>query len=308
MTPEGAALPASQMPDEPLSRRSIPVMMDEQRIGDVWLQGPATPWDDLILERMAVAAASVHGRIRAAQSHTGLADPGRVQLLISTVAAEADRTRAARLLGFPLGQSVVPIALVATDDMGNRVADTQARLAASTNVRVVAAALTDTTGVLLIPSYADLADRPETDGVVAGSGPPASVEQLGRSWAAARRAARFAGLGSHWPRWISATEIGSIAIMADLPGADVLTEPDVVRIGVLASQQSTQTTLDLLSYFCQQGSLREAAKAVHMHHSSAAYRLNAVAEVLGFEIRTPGGRQRAGLALVLWQLHASVSI
>jgi hypothetical protein len=62
--------------------------------------------------------------------------------------------------------------------------------------------------------------------------------------------------------------------------------------------------LDCLGRF---GSIREIAAAQHMHHSSVAYRLAKIGEILGYDPRTPEGQYRARTALLLWHLHAHLS-
>ena len=46
------------------------------------------------------------------------------------------------------------------------------------------------------------------------------------------------------------------------------------------------------------------ASTLHMHHSSVAYRLSKMSNVLGYDPRTPEGQYRARTALLLWHLHA----
>jgi hypothetical protein len=58
--------------------------------------------------------------------------------------------------------------------------------------------------------------------------------------------------------------------------------------------------LDCLGRF---GSIREIAAAQHMHHSSVAYRLAKISEILGYDPRTPQRQYRARTALLLWHLH-----
>lgn len=274
-------------------------------VGEVWLEGEGAdhPWQDLILERMAITAASIHERIRAvhANDEGGLADPGIVELLLGRATNEVDRSRAAGLLGLLPGAPVRVVAVVATQDLAAGLPNVRSRVAALTGGRVVGAALTGQMGVLLIPRVdCPAVDLPDT--VVAAVGPPATSETADRSWRAARRAVRFAGMSYTWPRWLAAADLGGTGLLADLPAEQALAEPDVLAVARLACG-SGSVSLAVLEHFCFRGSVREAAAAVHMHHSSAAYRLQSASTALGFDVTCPQGRRRAEQALTLWHLH-----
>ena len=96
VAPDGrapAAPPAS-------ASATAPITLDEEVIGTVWLErpGPPGPLDQLLLDRLAIAAAAVVERYGPA--HTTMADPALVELVISSASDEAARARALRLLGF----------------------------------------------------------------------------------------------------------------------------------------------------------------------------------------------------------------
>jgi hypothetical protein len=96
VSPDGR--PASVPP--PPASSTAPITLDEEEIGQVWLErpGPPGPLDDLLLERFAIAAAAVVERYGPAR--TTMADPALVELVISSGSDEAARARALRLLGF----------------------------------------------------------------------------------------------------------------------------------------------------------------------------------------------------------------
>src|SRR5258707_123839 len=87
----GAGAPAST---------TTPITLDDEAIGTVWLERPAAPGplDQLLLDRLAIAAAAVVERYGPAR--TTMADPALVELVISAESDEATRARALRLLGF----------------------------------------------------------------------------------------------------------------------------------------------------------------------------------------------------------------
>ena len=80
---------------------TVPVTLDEEEIGTVWLERPGPPGrlDELLLDRLAIAAAAVVERYGPAR--TTMADPALVELVIDSGSDEAARARALRLLGFP---------------------------------------------------------------------------------------------------------------------------------------------------------------------------------------------------------------
>ncbi len=86
--------------------------------------------------------------------------------------------------------------------------------------------------------------------------------------------------------------------------AQVKALPDVQAIGRLSESRSGRGDLALLDCLGRFGSIREIAAAQHMHHSSVAYRLAKIGEILGYDPRTPEGQYRARTALLLWHLHA----
>jgi hypothetical protein len=85
---------------------TVPITLDEEEIGTAWLERPGPPGalDELLLDRLAIAAAAVVERYGPAR--VTMADPALVELVISSGADEAARTRALRLLGFAVGLPV----------------------------------------------------------------------------------------------------------------------------------------------------------------------------------------------------------
>jgi len=123
-----------------------------------------------------------------------------------------------------------------------------------------------------------------------------------RSWHAARRGLRFTSLPGR--RWTTADELGCLVALADADPAQVNALPDVQAISKVSSGRSGRDDLQLLDCLGRFGSIREIASALHMHHSSVAYRLSKMSDVLGYDPRTPEGQYRARTALLLWHLHA----
>lgn len=287
------------------------VIVDGESIGRVWLDRAAgsPEWDELIIARMALTVATVNSRARtsAPSAHLGLADPAVLQVLLRSdpgVAGEAEISRAVRLLGFAPGQSVVPVALATRSGMDQALAAVRTSLVGETGRRVVGTSLSDQLAVLLV------ADRPPPTtglpvGVVACVGEAVAVECCAQAWAAVRKGVRFAALGGRWAPWQRLATIGAVSVLVDVPAEVAMNHPDVRALAHLAGRASGELDIRLVEAVCHSKSAREAASSLHLHHSSAAYRLESIESALGFDVRSAEGRYRARTALLLWQLHVA---
>jgi hypothetical protein len=274
-TPSGA---------EPVATTTAPITLDDEEIGAVWLErpGPPVPLDDVLLERLALAAAAVVERYGPAR--TTMADPALVELAISSGTDEAARARALRLLGFDAG---LPLRVVAV-----RSALPLDRIGAlvSPGCLVKAAPLADV-GVLLTGAV-DPSRFPAD--VLAGIGTPGSPE---RSWGEARAALRF---GTARRPVVSFADLGALALLAHVPPDVARHDVDVAAVGRLA--RSSPDDLETLEAYCATGSRRRAAEVLHRHHSSVARRLEQIGRSLGVDLTEPAGLVRATLALTAWRL------
>ncbi|MFF9026028.1 helix-turn-helix domain-containing protein [Streptomyces eurythermus] len=240
----------------------------------------------------------------------GLGDPALVQAVLSSAMPEAQRSRALYLLGLALAGPMRAAAVVVAEPAAlpdALRACAAGLLAPPTRAGGPApqAVLWPTVGVLLLPA-AGAARRPAPVpcGVAVGLGPAVAPERLPESWAAARRAARFAGLGPTWPRLADATELGAEALLADIPRDAALAHPDVAALARLEAEPDGAQMLATLETVCRTRSLREAAKLLCLHHSSVAHRVARAERALGTSLSDPAQRQRACTALLLWRLNA----
>jgi sugar diacid utilization regulator len=115
-------------------------------------------------------------------------------------------------------------------------------------------------------------------------------------------ALRFAVPGAAAEAVADHDELGTVAVLADLPAARLRALPDVTLLAAVAARDGGAAGIDALSAFCRTGSLRQAAAELHLHHSSVATRLDRVEAVTGWRLREPGDRFRARLALYAWRL------
>ncbi|MFD5093587.1 helix-turn-helix domain-containing protein [Amycolatopsis thailandensis] len=279
MAPDGreaapAALPAST---------TVAVTLDDEEIGTVWLerQGEPGALDDAVLDRLAIAVATVVERYGPAR--TTMADPALVELVISADGDDAARNRALRLLGFPVDAPIRVAAVrsgVPLEKVGSLIC----------HGRPVKAASLGDVGIILATSV-DPVRFPE--GVRAGIGAAGCPR---RSWQDARTALRFTTARQPVIRY---DELGALALLARIPEEDTRANADVVAITSLAADPEDLRTLDA---YCATGSVRQAADSLHLHHSSVARRLTQIGKSLGVEVTEPAGLTRARLALALWRL------
>ncbi|MEV5355525.1 helix-turn-helix domain-containing protein [Streptomyces sp. NPDC093516] len=278
-SPGGGQAPAASAPPS----STVAITLDDEEIGTVWLErpGPPLPLDEVLLDRLAIAAAAVVERYGPAR--TTMADPALVELVVSRGTDEAARARALRLLGFAPELPIRVVAVRSTvplDRVGGLLCP----------ARPVKAAPLGDVGVVLAASV-DRAALP--DGVRAGIGTAESPEE---SWRQARTALRFTT--ARRPV-VSHADLGALALLAELPEDTVRANADVSALARLADAPEDLRTLEA---YCATGSLRRAADRLHLHHSSVARRLEVIGRALGFDLTEPAGALRAGLALTAWHL------
>ncbi|GII79499.1 hypothetical protein Sru01_44810 [Sphaerisporangium rufum] len=279
MSPEGRPAGAPPAPASGTAR----VMLDEEEIGTVWLEraGPANPLDEVLLDRLAIAAAAFAERYGPAR--TTMADPALVELVIASGGDEAARARALRLLGFAAGRPVRVAAVrsrLPLDRIGGLICPARP---------VKAAPLADA-GVILAAAM-DPGRFPS--GVRAGVG---AAQRPDQAWSEARIALRFTTPRQPVVRY---DELGALALLAQTPEDAVRGNADVAAIARLAGDPADLATLDA---YCATGSLRGVAGRLHLHHSTVARRLGRIGESLGIDVTEPAGLIRAMLALTAWRL------
>jgi len=281
--------------------------------GKVWLEraGAPGPLDDLVLERFAMAA-RVLGRAEPEANAPHLADPALVELLLGERAGEEDRARALRLLGLATGRPVRVLA-VGTEDGRDPGAAAVGLLARGGSLpRLHVATVGEVAAVLLQPrddaivdalrsALADRArERDAAGGVRVGVGDAVPGLAARDSWLQARLAERFA-VPAVEPV-VAHGDLGSLTLLAEVPVARLRGQEDVRALDALAATPTGAADVAALEAFCRTGSLRQAAVALHRHHSSVAARLAHVEDALGWRLDEPGDRFRARLALLARRL------
>jgi hypothetical protein len=283
-SPDGSPAPVPA----PGPSTSAPITLDDEEIGTAWLERPGEPGplDEVVLDRLAIAAAAVVERYGPAR--TTMADPALVELVIGADTDEAARSRALRLLGFAAD---LPIRVVAVRSPGGSGAVPLDRVGSAVcKARPVKAAPLADVGVILATTV-EAAWFPA--GVRAGIG---AAESPDRSWREARTALRFT---TDQHPVVQYADLGALAMLAQVPPQVVRDNVDVAAIGRISGSPDDLTTLDT---YCAAGSLRRAAELLHLHHSSVSRRLEQIGKALDIDLTEPAGIVRARMALTAWRL------
>lgn len=266
MAPDGTPAPTASSPD-PAWPHAL-VFRDASAV--LWLErcGASTSIDTMILERASAAAAATMERTRSQVVPSG-DDPASFELLVDETVTAYDRLRAAHRLGIRPEARLRAVALHGG-----------------------ACLVMEATGT--------------PQGGRAGIGPPGPLLALPSSWAAARTALRFTAAGTDTdpgPRVVKADDLGGLAALAALASPD--TEPTADVQALTSAATSIPRLLVTLDAVAEASSLRTAAAALRVHHSTLQQRVVAAERALGWQIREPQGRLRLQLALVLRRLHNS---
>ncbi|MEV5827356.1 helix-turn-helix domain-containing protein [Spirillospora sp. NPDC052242] len=252
----------------------------------LWLEhsGPPRPADAMVLERAAAAATAVLDRTR------GRADPhdtASVETLLDPASSPQARTTAARRLGLPASARIRAVALHDGTALLRVAADPEDEPAPGTRPA---------------PAAGHVAPAPE--GARAGVGPAVDVDGLPDSWEAARTALRLTAEGTPddpGPRVVHADEAGGLLALARAVGPDSPKIPDVTAVEHAA--RAAPWVLATLDAVAGASSVRAAAAALRIHHSTLQERLAHAERLIGWSLADTPGRFRLHLALVLRRLH-----
>ncbi|MFB9931719.1 helix-turn-helix domain-containing protein [Amycolatopsis halotolerans] len=288
------------------------VVVDLDGAGRVWLEraGEPGPLDVLVLERLAISA-KVLNPVEPQPAAPHLADPALVELVLGEQAADEDRTRALTLLGLDTTRPLRVVA-VASGPGRDAGADAVALVARGGPLGARVAVVGGVAAVVLqpregpdsvVPTLRETLalrakDRTLPDTVRVGVGDAVDGLAARSSWLQARLAKRFAAKSRPL---IVHEDLGAVTLLAEIPAERLCAQPDVLALNALAGSGDLET----LEAFCRTGSLRQAAIALHRHHSSVAARLAQVEDALGWTLDDPAGRFRARLALAARRLAES---
>jgi hypothetical protein len=273
--------------------------------GTVWLERPdgPQPLDEMVIERMAVAADIIADRRRGSAGPVR-DDPLLIRTLVNARARDVDKIDAARVLGLTGEVIVLAARLVARDTQ--RLLRLAHSLEHDLGRPVRAAAIDETTAAFVIgASASDVLDTALAKSLSAGdrvgAGPRRQPQEAHLSWRAANQALVFAVSGGS-STVVHSDDIGPLVLLAALQRADLAAVPDVAALRGLAESRAGRDVVATLECLVATGSLRQVSSAMHMHHSSIANRIHRAEAVLGYGLGSQDGIFRARLALEMWRL------
>lgn len=284
---------------------AAPVAVADGRVGVVWSDPRETPYSELellVLERLAVLVAVDARRLSEAASPPSAP---AVERLLTTRLAVDEAGALARELGLPATGRVVPVAVCAEPS----VALEAVAAVLSRGLGKEAVAVVPVDRVIALITRSDPVARLEEiraaqpavgwglEAVVARTAAP---HELADAW---REACAGLTVGTHLGAVRRADDLGLLPLLDRLPTEVVLAAPDVKAVARIAAGRDGSLDLALLTAYCESGSLRATAEAVHLHHSSVDYRLKKLTDELGYRLDSADRRLRLLLALRCWQLH-----
>ncbi|MDH6136458.1 hypothetical protein P3T37_005886 [Kitasatospora sp. MAA4] len=285
----------------PADRTWPSVRLADTADGHVWIErtGESARVDAIILERLAAGVGIVLDRTR---GRAPAWDPAGVETLLTPGTDPVVRARAARRLTIPADlrvRAVAALAPLGEEPRSDRPMAFENPVLTRWSARIgrVTAAIVPAVGCHV--PWPDLAFR-------TGLGPAGTVADLPRSWAGAVAALRLTADGTQprpGPRHLRHDDLGGLALLAErLAAPDALI--DDVR-ALRAAEGAAPGSLETLTVLAEQSSLRQAAAALHVHHSTLQARLPSLEAALDYPLSTAPGRSRLALALALHRIHLS---
>jgi sugar diacid utilization regulator len=292
----------------------------------VWLERPRqpAPLDDLVLERASLAARMLLGAVAGPQAAV-LADPALVEMVLSSHAEIADRSAALRRLGLD-PQRPIQVAAVSADVEYRPIAELVAHISTLCPARAAFAEVIGGIAAVLLqhhgasPLSADglrnsLRGRSHHQRLRIGLGRVVEPTAAHSSWQQARLALRLASAAEHFHAGADSgadvtdyDELGVLALLAEIPAERLLQAPDLVALEALHATEHGPDDIATLEAYFREGSLRQTANALYLHHSTVSARLSRIEETLNWHLDDPTGRFRAQFALWSHRLaHAPMS-
>ncbi|MGV9796842.1 hypothetical protein ACWDTP_02140 [Mycobacterium sp. NPDC003449] len=275
--------------------------------GVVWLErhGVPEPFDELVLERLALVAGALSSGTFAPSSSRVPAD--QTGLLLDSTRSEDAQTATARALGLRVSRPVVLVALKhhTKRDPSVWARDLAEQCWPTDRVHVTSQDGLAAVIVQQVVPYATIEDslfeyvkqRAETEsglesGLRAGIGTPRPVTQAHLSWDEAKTALRFAG-ATRTDVIASHQRLGSLALLAQIPTSTLRADPGVEAVAELRAKPGGADQLGVLQAFCRTGSLRQASAELYLHHSTVSSHLTRICARANWDLSTSLGRLSA---------------
>ncbi len=272
---------------------------------EVWLERTrecAVALDDILLERLALACIS--SLARDTMARPSLNDGALLELVLSRTAEVPERMRALQLLGLSPSE---PVSVLAVSGPAASM-EAFARSLSGRATHNLHRSFGDYYAVVVVGEAAASLAAPKDVRVGIGSRVPAS--DAASSWDKACRALRFtarAGYPSaiYGSAMVRADDLGPLELLAaQLRSQDITGVVDLEVFDELLSEPDGVQMLRTLEVYVASGSLREAARQLHLHHNSVSARLERIEKRIGVSITGSEGIARMSLSLALHRLRA----
>ncbi|MFC5235626.1 helix-turn-helix domain-containing protein [Pseudonocardia zijingensis] len=270
----------------------------------VWLERSpdvALPLDELLLERLVIAGIVTVGRGDSPLPQLG--DPALLELVVGRSTAAPERARALHLLGLKPCTQLTLLAVLGEVDAVAALA----ALLTGPGLRPRRAIIGTLHAMAVVGPLPPDLEVPQ--GLRVGVGTTDVAVEAPTSWEKAVRAVRLAtprtgGADPVAHPVVFAADLGPLELLAGrLRSADIQGVADIAVLDSFAGDASGSGVLQALEVVVEAGSLREAARKLHLHHNSVAARLARAEERLGYRLSDPSGIARVGLALALRRLR-----
>ncbi|MFJ8925661.1 helix-turn-helix domain-containing protein [Streptomyces sp. NPDC102364] len=278
--------------------------------GHVWIDTDGLPLTEaettLLLRRLGIGAkVALLGRVPAARP---VADGVALRSVVDGGVDASERARTWLRLGLSEASTTTVFALAGPPGAAGAFVDGLRGL-----TPVVLHAPVGTVQ-LVVAKELDPGDVPGVPvGARAAFAGPCPAADAPRAWQLARTALRFARpstrargpYGVEEATLVDAARLGGYALLAETLSAEQIAPvPDVRQLGRLVDDHGDDM-LVCLEAVAATDSVRKAARLLHRHHNSVAYRVERAQRYLGFSFTEPYGRTRLFLALVLRRLQES---
>ncbi|WP_338890883.1 helix-turn-helix domain-containing protein [Rhodococcus sovatensis] len=254
------------------------IIVDDDVVGTVWIErnGPPLPLDDMLVDRMALTAAVILAPRRAPtpteQTENLLFPVDEIAVLTSLVALGIEPTTSLRVAVSAHGYTDLPTNLTAGASVPVRVNEEYWLV------------LSGTPPQLSTPSFR------------VGVSLSVPANEIHRHLGNARLALTQAS--EDRPVFV-ADSLGALNLLGAGHRIDYGHIPDLVRAAEVGQDTHGPELIDTLRVYLRAGTLRAAADAMHLHHSSVAHRLTKLSERMGYAVDIVENRARATAMMMI---------
>lgn len=272
-------------------------------LGKVWIDTSTdnAALGELVVERMALAAAIVLGREARA---TSSGQWSAVATVVSTEATASEREDAARAIGFRIDWAIRAIVILHDPASGPTDAQIQ-KWAAESGAKASAAHHDDGISVALVHERnpASPLEVPPWSALT-GIGSRAAIADASESVRTARLALRLTSrvLG---PMVVDYDKIGPFAQLSSISREAAGSSALVKQLIYLAQSETGRAELEALDGFCRYRALRPASIEMNLHHSSLANRLKNAERKIDIDLDSTDDVAQLTLALQLYRIATS---